>query len=77
MPVDSIVIKLVRNGVGISSSYNIITYGHGTVVYNGIDNVGVKGRKEESIDNDKIISLLSKFKDSWFFSYCTIESISY
>jgi PKD repeat protein len=69
MPVDSIVIKLVRKGADISPDYSITIHGYGTVTYEGNDNVGVKGRIEESIDNEKVVSLLSEFKNAGFFSF--------
>ena len=69
MPIDSVVIKLVRNGVDISPDYSITIHGYGTVTYEGNDNVGVKGRVEEPIDNEKIVSLLSEFKNAGFFSF--------
>lgn len=69
MPIDSVIIKLVRNGVDISPDYSITIRGYGTVTYEGNDNVGVNGRVEESIDNEKIVSLLSEFKNAGFFSF--------
>ena len=68
MLIDSVIIKLIRNGAGVSPDYSLTIYGYGALEYNGIENVEVKGKVEEEFDYDKVISLLSKFKSSGFFS---------
>jgi len=68
MLTDSVIIKLIRNGAGVSPDYSLTIYGYGTLEYNGNENVKVKGKVEEEFDYDKVISLLSKFKSSGFFS---------
>ena len=68
MLIDSVIIGLTKNGVGIKPSYSLTIYGHGTLNYYGIENVKVKGKVEEKIEKDKIILLLSEFKNSGFFS---------
>ena len=68
MLIDSVIIKLIRNGAGISPDYSLTIYGYGALEYNGNENVKVKGKVEEEFDYNKVISLLSKFKISGFFS---------
>jgi len=69
MPIDSVEIKLERKGVDISPDYNIILRGDGTVLYEGINNVAIKGNVESKISKDDFISILSDFKKHGFFSY--------
>jgi len=68
MLIDSVIIKLIRNGAGVSPDYSLTIYGYGALEYNGNENVKVKGKVEEEFDYNKVISLLSKFKSSGFFS---------
>ncbi len=67
--INSIIIRLIRRGADISPDYSLTIHGYGTVTYEGNDNVGVKGSKEESIAEDKIMDILSEFKSSNFFSF--------
>ena len=75
MPIDSMIIKLTRGGAGIGPDYSLTIYGNGKVIYDGVENVKVKGVVESSIDNNKVISLLSEFKESGFFSLNDTYSI--
>jgi len=68
MLVDTIVIKLKRVGKGAGPDYDLTIYGHGNVIYEGKDNVKIKGKLKEPISEDKIMELLSEFRDSGFFS---------
>ena len=68
MLIDSVVIKLVRVGAGVNPDYTLTIYGNSTVIYEGRDNVKIKGDVEASISEGKIMELLSEFKDSGFFS---------
>lgn len=68
MLIDSVIITLIRNGVNQDPNYSLILYGHGVLNYNGIENVKIKGNVEEQIEKDKLILLLSEFKNSGFFS---------
>ena len=68
MLIDSIIIKLKRKGAGIKPDYNLTIYGHGNIIYQGYENVRVKGKIEKTIDREKILSLLSEFKKADFFS---------
>lgn len=68
MLIDSMIIKLTRGGAGISPDYSLTIHGNGKVIYDGVENVKVKGIVESSIDKDKITSLLLGFKESDFFS---------
>jgi len=78
MSIESIIIKLNRSGAGISPGYSLTIYGNGTVIYEGKENVKVKGKIESNIDKDKVLALLSDFKESGVFSleanYMTEES---
>jgi len=69
MLIDSVVIKLVRAGAGVGPDYTLAIYGNGTVTYEGRDNVKVEGDIKESISDEKIMELLTEFKDSGFFSF--------
>lgn len=68
MLIDSVIIKLIRNGGKEGPDYNLTIYGHGAVVYEGKNNVKSKGTLEEPIEEKKIMSLLSEFKLLDFFS---------
>ena len=68
MLIDAVVINLTRKGFDSNPSYSLTIHGHGTLNYNGINNVKVKDKVEESIERDKIILLLSEFKSLGFFS---------
>lgn len=74
MLIDSIIIKLVRDGLGNGPCYSLTIYGDGKIVYEGFKNVKIMGKVEEIIDEDKIISILSDLKNSGFFS---IDSNAY
>jgi hypothetical protein len=73
MLIDSVIIKLTRNGVGISPSYSLTIYGHGSLEYN--ENVNITDKVEEKISKDQIILLLSEFRDSGFFSFDDIYDV--
>ena len=68
MIIHSVIIKLIRNGAGVGPDYSITIYGHGTIVYEGKENVKVKDVVEEAISEGKIMALLNEFKNSGFFS---------
>jgi len=68
MLIESVIIKLTRTGAGVSPDYSLTIYGNGTALYEGRDNVKIKGDVEASISEGKIMELLSEFKDSGFFS---------
>lgn len=68
MLINSIIIKLTRRGAGVSPDYTLTVYGNGTLIYEGRENVKVKGNIEEFISEGKIMALLSEFKESDFFS---------
>jgi len=68
MLLDSVVIRLIKSGVGIGPDYSLSVYGNGKVLYEGVEKVKVKGVVESFIDNDKVLSLLSEFKEKGFFS---------
>jgi hypothetical protein len=66
--IDYIIIKMKKGGAGIGPDYSLTIHGNGKVIYDGVENVKIKGMVESSISNDKFISLLSKFKESGFFN---------
>jgi len=68
MMIELVVIKLVRVGAGTGPDYTLKIYGNGTVLYEGRDNVKIRGDVEELISERKLMELLSEFKDSGFFS---------
>ena len=68
MMVDSIFIKLIRKGAGVGPDYSLKISGKGILIYEGFENVDIKGERKEKIDQDKIIKLLSEFKKVDFFS---------
>jgi hypothetical protein len=68
MLLDSVIIRLSRHGAGVGPSYKLIILGQGTVIYEGKENVKLKGRFETSLDKEKFIEILSKLKDVEFFS---------
>lgn len=69
MIIEAIIIKLRKDGLGDCPNYNLTIYGDGKVIYNGTKNVKVKDIVKSSIDKESFISLLSKFKESGFFSF--------
>ena len=73
MLMDSVVIKLIKNGVGISPSYSLTIYGDGYLEYN--ENIKITGEEAEEISKEKVILLLSEFKDSGFFSLDDIYNV--
>jgi len=75
MLIDSMIIKLTKGGVGIGPDYSLTIHGNGKVIYAGIENVKVKGKVESSIDNNKVVSLLSQFKEAGFFSLNDVYSV--
>jgi len=75
MLIDSLIIKLIREGAGIGPDDRLTIYGDGKVIYEGVENVEVKDVVESSIDNDKIVSLVLKFKELGFFSLNDIFSV--
>jgi len=68
MPIDSVVIKLTKRGAGVSPDYSLTIYGKGDIVYEGKENVEVKGIAKEPLEKEKIMSLLTEFKKTDFFS---------
>jgi len=64
---DPITIKLKKKGIGVFPDYNITIYGSGKVIYEGIENVKVEGKKQKNINKKEIIDLLKDFKNSGFF----------
>jgi len=68
LSIESIAIKLRRKGAGIKPDYSLTLYGNGVVLYEGYENVGIKGKIEEQIDKDKTMAILREFKNSDFFS---------
>lgn len=68
MLIDSMIIRLIRGGAGIGPDYSLSIYGNGKVLYEGVENVKVKGVVESFIDNNKVLLLLSEFKEKGFFS---------
>ena len=68
MLIDSIIIRLIKGGVGIGPDYSLSIYGNGKVLYEGVEKVKLKGVVEKFIDKDKVLSLLSEFKEKGFFS---------
>jgi len=59
MVFESIVIKLNRKGAGVGPDYSIKINGRGTLIYEGFENVKVKGERKEKIEKEKIVTLLS------------------
>ena len=59
---------MIRGGASISPEYNLTIYGNGKVIYEGIDNVYIKGIKQKTIDENAVLSILDEFKESGFFS---------
>jgi len=68
MLIDSVIVKLTRVSAGVGPGYSLTIYGHGIVIYEGIDNVKIKGKIEKPISEGKMMALLSEFKNSGFFS---------
>ena len=75
MMADSIIVKLIRIGAGISPDYSLKISGEGHIIYEGKENVKIKGIKKGTIDKDKIVILLSEFKKIGFFSLNDIYPI--
>lgn len=74
MLIDAVVINLTRNGFDKSPSYSLTIRGIGTIEYNGLKNVKVIDRIKEEFDKEKIILLLTEFKNLGFF---TIQDVYY
>jgi hypothetical protein len=68
MLIDTVIIRLTKSGVGTDPDYSLSIYGNGKVLYEGAERVKVKGVVESRIDSDKVLSLLSEFKEKGFFS---------
>ena len=68
MQLNSVVIRLIRHGAGVGPDYSITIHGNGKVVYEGVDNVIVKGLVESTINDESVISILTEFRESNFFS---------
>jgi len=66
--IDYIIIKMKKGGASIGPDYSLTIHGNGKVIYDGVENVKIKGMVESSIGKDKFISLLSKFKELGFFN---------
>ncbi|MCK5636065.1 MAG: hypothetical protein KAH91_01490 [Thermoplasmatales archaeon] len=69
MLIEAITIKLKKDGIGDCPNYTLTIYGDGKVIYNGTKNVKVQDIVKSSIDKEDLISLLSEFKESGFFSF--------
>ena len=66
---DEVVITLERTACfGFCPVYTLTVQGDGTVVYEGIDFVRVKGRAEITITKEKVEQLVSEFKEVDYFS---------
>ena len=68
MLIDTLIIQYIKESTGEDPEYNLIIYGDGKVVFEGINNVSVKGLRETNIESKEIISLLSEFKEIDYFS---------
>lgn len=75
MMFDSVVIKLIRKGAGVSPDYSLTITGKGNITYEGKENVEVKGERTERINEKEIIKLLADFKKIDFFSLNDIYPI--
>ena len=68
MLLESIVINIVKKGFGVKPSYSLKVKGDGKVVYEGFENVKVEGLTESFLEDEEVVSIMSSFKDSGFFS---------
>jgi PKD repeat protein len=68
MLIDTLIIQYIKESTGKDPGYNLIIYGDGKVVFEGINNVSVKGLREANIESKEIISLISEFKEIDYFS---------
>jgi hypothetical protein len=68
MLIDSVVINIIHTGPELAPVYNITIYGYGKVIYEGFENVNVKGIKEKILEDDSIVLILNELKSSNFFS---------
>lgn len=69
MLIESIIIKMTIGGAGVGPDYSLTIHGNGKVIYDGVENVKVMGVVKDYIDEDMVVSLLSDFKESGFFSF--------
>jgi len=67
MVLEDITIKLIRYGGVSKPSYSITLKGNGELIYTGFENVKVKGKLREIIDEDIFLDVLSFFKEIDFF----------
>jgi len=63
MFMESIEIKLIRNGKGNDPDYSITIFGDGKFIYFGNGNVNIKGKVEKEVSKDEIVDLLSVFQN--------------
>jgi len=68
MMFDSVIIKLIRKGAGDDPKYSLTITGDGNIVYEGKENVKIKGKRTEHINEKNIMILLADFKKIDFFS---------
>lgn len=68
MLIEQMVIRLTKHGIENNPDYNLTIFGTGHVIYEGKNNVKTMGRAESNIDEDKVIELLTVFKENGFFS---------
>jgi hypothetical protein len=68
MLIDSVIIRLNKIGAGIGPDYKLIIHGTGKVVFEGNEKVTNLGINEKTIENNKIVELLTYFKTTDFFS---------
>jgi len=65
---DELAISLERTACfGRCPEYTVTISGTGQVVYEGLRNVRVVGRQEDTIDREKVVALLQGFYSAWFF----------
>jgi len=76
MLINSVNIKIKKGGAGIGPTYSLTIFGHGKVIYNGVENVKNMGIIESSITHEKIVDILKIFKDINFFSIDEFQNIN-
>lgn len=68
MRLESIKIKIIRMGFNGNPSYSFTVYGYGKLSYIGFENVKVLGERQVTVDDEKIIDILSNLKNTSFFT---------